>query len=415
MPEIQGVILAAGRGSRLGDAARDHPKCLLEIGGKRLVEHQLEALAEAGVGPTAMVLGYGAEEIREVVGMRAEYIHSRRWEATNSLYSFWMAREWVKGPVVVLNCDVLFPSAVLDRLLAEEGDVFAIDSTCGLGREAMKVKVDAGGRLLDMRKDLPTAEISGENVGVLKLTAETAQELFRRADALIAAGNEKQWLGAAVRDLSKEKEMRGIDVAPLPWVEIDFPVDLHRARKVVWPQIHGQAWRRRAFGVFVRWVALVILFVGGAFALRALWPEPPRTDWETVAVGGAKLVQVQVGAQLQPWWHLDKDGVARTPVQGPGRARIETRLLEVPESHTPYVIEAAIDGERQDWFKHRTRRSGKATYEGEPVGKKERTTIDIPPGDHMLEVRLKASGAGSVLVRVRQPEVRDPDGPPDPE
>ena len=42
---MQGLILAAGRGTRL---RRGRPKCLSEVGGRPLIDHQLEALAEAG-------------------------------------------------------------------------------------------------------------------------------------------------------------------------------------------------------------------------------------------------------------------------------------------------------------------------------------------------------------------------------
>ena len=85
---MQALILAAGRGSRLGGHTADVPKCLLEVGRRPLIEHQLGTLADAGVGPVGMVLGYCADEIKGVVGIRAEYILNPRWNTTNSLYSF---------------------------------------------------------------------------------------------------------------------------------------------------------------------------------------------------------------------------------------------------------------------------------------------------------------------------------------
>ena len=48
---MQALILAAGRGRRMGEKTAGLPKCLLEIGARPLIEHQLEALAESGVGP----------------------------------------------------------------------------------------------------------------------------------------------------------------------------------------------------------------------------------------------------------------------------------------------------------------------------------------------------------------------------
>ena len=235
---MRGLILAAGRGRRLGDYADGTPKCLLEVGRRRLVEHQLEALADAGVAPVAMVVGYGADEVRETVGIRAEYIHNRRWDQTNSVYSYHLAREWLTGPIVLLNCDVLFHPEILSRLLAVKGDVLAYDSSSGSAPEHMKVKVE-NGRVVDMAKDLAAEDASGENLGVLCLSAETAQALAERAGKVIAEGGENTWLSSAVRQLAKERPIQALDVAGLPWGEIDSAYDLEHVRKKVWPAIEG--------------------------------------------------------------------------------------------------------------------------------------------------------------------------------
>ena len=68
MAKIQALILAAGRGSRLGAAGEDAPKSLLQVGRRHLIEHQLDALAESGVGPVHVVVGYGADEVRDLCG-----------------------------------------------------------------------------------------------------------------------------------------------------------------------------------------------------------------------------------------------------------------------------------------------------------------------------------------------------------
>ena len=47
--EMRGIILAAGKGSRLNGTIGDKPKCLLRVGGKTLVERQIEALQAVGI------------------------------------------------------------------------------------------------------------------------------------------------------------------------------------------------------------------------------------------------------------------------------------------------------------------------------------------------------------------------------
>lgn len=60
---VGAVVLAAGRGSRIGTRA----KCLLELDGEPIVRRLLRALAEAGVSPGVLVLGHHADAIESAV------------------------------------------------------------------------------------------------------------------------------------------------------------------------------------------------------------------------------------------------------------------------------------------------------------------------------------------------------------
>jgi choline kinase len=403
MAGVQALILAAGRGSRLGDSGHEVPKCLLEIGRRRLIEHQIEALADAGVGPVHLVVGYGAEEVREIVGMRAKYVVNTRWEKTNSIYSFWLAREAVQGDVMILNSDVLFAPEVIGRLLDQPGDAVAIDSSSGEGREQMKVGA-RDGRVIEMSKDLPADRAIGENVGILKLTRDTAAATFERAGQLIASGLEQSWLGAAINDIAPQRDLHAVDVAGLPWVEIDFAPDLARARKEVWPAIEGGAYRRRRLVRNVAWVVGVGLLIGALY-VGSIVPPPgatPATEWESVAIADLEHVHVSLGDYSQDWWVLEEGAVAAVEVQGGGTVRLESRLLDPASDNDPYVLEIGIDGERLDWFKLVTRPSGKAKHPNWVIGHKKRFTIEIPDDARRLEARLIAPEGATCLFRVRQ-------------
>ncbi len=401
--KIKGLILAAGRGSRLGGASDSVPKCLLEVGRRCLIEHQLDALADAGVGPTVMVIGYGADEVRETVGMRAEYIVNTRWNCTNSLYSFWMARDWIDGPVLILNSDVFFSPEILERLLKKEGDAIAIDSGSGSAREQMKVKVHEG-QLQDMRKDLPREEAGGENVGILKLTAATAQTLFEKADQLVSAGHEKSWLGSAVRELAATRPLYTVDIAGLPWVEIDFPTDLRRARKEIWPAIRGSSWKRRAYWRVIGSLAAFLLMVGTAGVVHMALPAQPPTTWELMFVEGLEHTKILMSQHQQSWWVLEGDRTATVKVEGPGPLRIDSRLLEPDAKRAQYVIEVNLDGECLDWFKFNTRPSKTATHSDWRLGRRKRITIDLPEGAHEIQVGLVAPTTSRCLIRIRHLE-----------
>ena len=61
---MKGVILAAGKGSRLNGTAGDKPKCLVEAGGITLLERQIRALERAGIDDIVVVVGCQADRVR---------------------------------------------------------------------------------------------------------------------------------------------------------------------------------------------------------------------------------------------------------------------------------------------------------------------------------------------------------------
>jgi choline kinase len=409
---MQGLILAAGRGSRLGGHSPDTPKCLLEVGRRPLIEHQLAACAEAGIAPVAMVLGYCADEVREVVGIRAEYVHNPRWATTNSIYSFWAARDWIKGPVVVMNCDILFEPAVLARLLAAGGDALVYDSSSGHGLEHMKVKAEDG-RLVDMSKELPAAESSGENLGILSFTAETARAVIERAGQIIASGGHCSWLAAAVRDVAEQRPIRVVDVAGLAWGEIDSMWDLELARKSVWPAVERSTQhpkRRRFWQAIPRWAALpfVPLVFGTGFGI---WQSarPSRTapvSWDTVGMRGAPSVEVELPDRTQSWWVLEQGSSVRAHVHGPGPVRLDSRVvLHDGVAKVPYVLRVEVDGKLHDLHKKDGVPDPGARFQGAPVARRKDVTIDLSPGPHTISIQLAGAVQGDrCLVRARAPE-----------
>ena len=74
------MILAAGRGLRMGSLTKDIPKPLIQVKGKPLIEWHLEKLANAGFKDIVINICYLPEMIKEFVG------NGSRWEL-NVIYS----------------------------------------------------------------------------------------------------------------------------------------------------------------------------------------------------------------------------------------------------------------------------------------------------------------------------------------
>lgn len=231
------IILAAGRGRRLGSLTDDRPKCLLEVGGFTLLEHQLEALRRHGVGTLVVVAGYHAEAVRNQINGRALCLTNERHDSTNSLYSLWLAREAASEGFVLLNADVLFAPEILRRVLnSPHADALAVERRAHFEPEEMKVELE-GNRVRALSKNLEASRSHAENVGVLKFSRQGAGVLLRKMEELLAQGAEREFCPFAFNAIAPEYPLHAVPIDSLPWIEIDFAEDLHRAREEVWPAI----------------------------------------------------------------------------------------------------------------------------------------------------------------------------------
>ena len=242
---MKGVILAAGKGSRLNGTAGDKPKCLVETGGITLLERQIRTLEQAGIDDIVVVVGCQAERVRAACGRKITYVENSRFSETNSLYSLWTARALLCQGFVVLNCDVLFHPGLLDDLLATHQDAaLLIDyrkpGDPAYGDEEMKVKV-RDGLVVDMSKTMPPAEADGENLGIVKFGPKSAPHLIAILDRVVAEGGLRDWAPKAFREFAQDRPLQAVGTNGHPWIEIDFPADFQRAVREILPAIEAAA------------------------------------------------------------------------------------------------------------------------------------------------------------------------------
>lgn len=73
------LILAGGRGTRLGELAKDIPKSMIEVGGRPFIAHQLDLLKREGASEAVLLLGHMSDKIKQFVkdgesfGLRVRY------------------------------------------------------------------------------------------------------------------------------------------------------------------------------------------------------------------------------------------------------------------------------------------------------------------------------------------------------
>ena len=99
----QAVILAAGRGTRMGI---DHPKCLQVVGGKPIIEWTLGALHDAGIDDVLIVAGFRSDLLASMIDRRCEIRVNERWSESNMVRSLQCADDWLaRSSTLVLYGD----------------------------------------------------------------------------------------------------------------------------------------------------------------------------------------------------------------------------------------------------------------------------------------------------------------------
>lgn len=110
----RGIVLAGGLGTRLRAASGDLPKPLVEVGGEPLVAHQIRRLVAAGVPDVTVAVGYGADQVVQLLGAGAAWgarlSYSREDEPLGTGGALALAARGAVAPgdtVVVVNGDLL--------------------------------------------------------------------------------------------------------------------------------------------------------------------------------------------------------------------------------------------------------------------------------------------------------------------
>ena len=142
---MKAVILAAGVSRRLYPVTYETPKCLMDVGGKPIVDRQLEAIQSAGIIDVIMVVGYYREAIMDHVksqfpNLNFEFVINHHYFETNTAYSLRLCNPSLNGgPFILMNADVLYPNEVLNRVIQSDHDTALAVEIKPCGREEVKV------------------------------------------------------------------------------------------------------------------------------------------------------------------------------------------------------------------------------------------------------------------------------------
>ena len=115
--ELVAVILAAGKGTRMKSVL---PKVLHTVGGKPMLQHVIDAAADAGAKRALAVIGFGGDEVRQTIGSQVEYVVQAEQLGTgHALMQTRPVLEGFQGTVLLLCGDTPLLQANTLRELVE--------------------------------------------------------------------------------------------------------------------------------------------------------------------------------------------------------------------------------------------------------------------------------------------------------
>ena len=231
---MRAVLLAAGRGRRLGSA---EPKSLISIGGRTLLERHLGCMVEAGITRLTIVVGFQKELIVAALerlrpALPVEIIENPRF-VHGSIVSLQVAADRLLDGAIWMDADVLYPAALLARLVTSKHEsCVLLDGRSEESGEEMMVAVRDGRAVKIARRVGPGWEFAGESVGFTKVGPEGGRVMKRLLDEEVAEGRLDQEYEAAMERAFDEVAFGYERVDDLAWTEIDFEEDVRKAERL---------------------------------------------------------------------------------------------------------------------------------------------------------------------------------------
>lgn len=251
--KITAIIAAAGFEKQLLPLIEDKPKCLLDIKGKTILERAVGALNECNIKDIALIRGYKKEAIA-LPNIR--YYDNDRYEDTGELYSLFCAENELKGRTLLLYGDIIFDTAILEKLLKSPADISVVVDLAWLDQEQRSaqpthlnpdlvslaeppgkshlsrfVMPEGEHRVVKIGQQIPREQAHGEFIGMAMFSEKGTQALrdcYRASQEKYASTgfHESRNLSkGSFTDLIQEMIDRGHTVQAVPifkgWMEVD--------------------------------------------------------------------------------------------------------------------------------------------------------------------------------------------------
>lgn len=223
---MKAIILAAGKGTRLGEYTQGKPKCLLKLGKETILSREIRILVEAGISKKDIVVvgGYRCDELE---GIAPNLVYNHQFDIKDNSYSLALGlHEIGKNDVLILDGDLCFEKELLSELIEDKRENVLLSRRSRDLSESTGVIVDNDGRVRAIGKQYyNTGYIY---LSIFKVGANTVNDLYME---LLTEQSEKTWYPLAVTNICNKHPFYN-KVTAHKWHEIDFVEDFLQTKEL---------------------------------------------------------------------------------------------------------------------------------------------------------------------------------------
>ena len=267
---MQAMILAAGMGRRMGKYTAENTKCMINVGGRTLIQRVVEALKSSGIHRLIMVIGYEGDKLRDYINcnitdMEVEYVYNHNYDTTNNIYSLYMAREYLKqDDTILLESDLVFEGSIINRLVQEKNENVVVVAKYEQWMDGTMVTIDRNRNILDFvdKGQFRYDEVDSyyKTVNIYKFSkAYSTNQYLPFLEAYIKAYGTNQYYEQVLKALAhiRSSELKAMILDKEKWYELDDAQDYDIANTIFADDSQILMKYERHFGGYWRFPRLV--------------------------------------------------------------------------------------------------------------------------------------------------------------